>query len=156
MYAGRLDDAATAYQRAINLNSQYPIAHTFLGLVYLLQGNADKAIIEIQHESDEGWRLYGLAQAYHGANRKAEAETSLNALARKYGSESGYQVAEAYAYRGEADSAFKWLEKAYASRDGGLSEIKGDPFMKKIEGDRRYVEFMKKMKLPLFQEGGKR
>lgn len=153
MYAGRLDDAATAYQRAIDLNSQYPIAHTFLGLVYLLQGDADKAIMEIQLESDEGWRLYGLAQAYHGANRKAEADTSLNALVRRYGSESGYQVAEAYAYRGEADSAFEWLEKAYASRDGGLSEIKGDPFMKKIEGDQRYVEFMKKMKLPLLQEG---
>jgi len=153
MYAGRLEEAAGAYQRAIDLNPEYPIAHTFLGLVYLLQGNGDKAIIEIQHESDEGWRLYGLAQAYYGANRQAEADTSLGALARKYGSESGYQMAEVYAYRGEADRAFEWLERAYSSRDGGLSEIKGDPFMKKIEGDRRYVEFIKKMKLPLSQEG---
>jgi serine/threonine protein kinase len=36
-------------------------AHTFLGLVYLLQGKSDKAIAEIKHEGYEGWRLYGLA-----------------------------------------------------------------------------------------------
>ena len=60
-----------------------------------------------------------------------------------------YQVAEVYAWRGEADSAFAWLERAYLSRDAGLSELKGDPFMRKIESDPRYLPFMKKMKLPV-------
>lgn len=149
MYANRLEEAATAYKKAIELNPQYPPAHTFLGLVYLLQGKSDKAIAEIQHESDEGWRLYGLAQAYYGAKRMAQADGALNSLVSIYGSESAYQVAEVYAYRGEIDSTFEWLEKAYAFRDGGLSELKGDPFMKNIESDQRYVAFLKKMKLPL-------
>jgi serine/threonine protein kinase/tetratricopeptide (TPR) repeat protein len=149
MHANRLQEAAAAYQKAIELNPQYPPAHTFLGLVYLLQGKSEEAIAEIQHESDEGWRLYGLAQAFYGAKRMVEADAALNSLVSIYGSESAYQVAAVYAYRGELDSAFEWLEKAYDLRDGGLSELKGDPFMKKIESDQRYLAFLKKMNLPL-------
>ena len=33
-------------------------------------------------------------------------------------------------------------------RDGGISEIKGDPFMRGLVGDPRYKAFLKKLKLP--------
>ena len=149
MYANRLEDAAVAYQKAIELDPEYPIAHTFLGLVYILQGKPDLAVTTIQKETDEGWRLYGLSQAFYSAGKMAESDSTLKVLITNYGSESSYQIAEVYAFRGNADLAFEWLEKAYTSRDGGLSEIKGDPFMKNIESDPRYKPFLKKMKLPL-------
>jgi serine/threonine-protein kinase len=148
MYAGRLGAASAAYRKAIELNPEYPAAHTFLGLVLLLQGKTDEAISSIQSETDEGWKLYGLAQAFHGAGRAAEADSALKLLIIRYGKESTYQVAQAYAFRGEVDSAFVWLERAYAARDAGLSEFKGDPFMRNLEPDRRYSTLMKKLKLP--------
>jgi hypothetical protein len=77
-----------------------------------------------------------------------EADNALHSLISGYGAESAYQVAEVYAYRGENDHAFEWLERAYAARDGGLSEIKGDPFMRHIESDARYHAFLKKLGLP--------
>ena len=60
-----------------------------------------------------------------------------------------FQIAEVYAFRGEADKAFEWLERAYAQRDGGLPEMKGDPLLKNLEADPRYKAFLKKMRLPL-------
>jgi hypothetical protein len=57
-------------------------------------------------------------------------------------------IAEVYAYRGEADRAFEWLERAHAQRDGGLAETKGDPLLKSLERDPRYAAFLKKMRLP--------
>ena len=47
------------------------------------------------------------------------------------------------------DKAFAWLERAYAQRDGGLIEMKGDPLLKNLEADPRYAAFLKKMRLPL-------
>ena len=41
------------------------------------------------------------------------------------------------------------LARAYAQRDGGLSEMKGDVLLQNLERDPRYVEFLKKMRLPL-------
>ena len=70
-------------------------------------------------------------------------------LIKGFQDEDAYQIAEIYAYRGETDKAFEWLERAYNQRDGGLPSIKGDPLLRNIEKDPRYAAFIKKMKLPL-------
>jgi len=147
MYAGYLEQAASAYREAITLNPKYPAAHTFLGLVYLLEGNQQEAVREIQLEDDPGWKAYGLAQAYFASSQETQADSALRSLKDEYGEESMYQVAQVYAYRNEADSAFAWLTMAYEVHDGGLTEILGDPFMKNIERDPRYHAFLKKLRL---------
>jgi len=60
-----------------------------------------------------------------------------------------FQIAEVYGFREEADRAFEWLERAYAQRDGGLAQMKGDPLLKSLERDPRYAAFLKKMRLPV-------
>jgi hypothetical protein len=57
-------------------------------------------------------------------------------------------IAEAYAFRGQNDRAFDWLDKAYARKDAGLWSIKGDPLLQNLEGDPRYSAFLHKMNLP--------
>jgi serine/threonine-protein kinase len=57
------------------------------------------------------------------------------------------EVAEAYAFRGDRDKAFKWLDAAYAKRDSDLYYIKGDALLKHLEGDPRYSAFLRKMNL---------
>jgi hypothetical protein len=49
----------------------------------------------------------------------------------------------------EQDEAFEWLERAYAQRDGGLTELKGDWLLGSLESDPRDAAFLKKMRLPL-------
>jgi serine/threonine-protein kinase len=60
-----------------------------------------------------------------------------------------YQIAEVYAWRGEADKAFEWLDRAYASHDPGACLAKADPFIASLRSDPRYVAYLKKLKLPL-------
>lgn len=55
---------------------------------------------------------------------------------------------EAYAFRGDVDEAFHWLELAYAQKDADVIYIKGDPPLKNLEGGPRYKAFLKKMNLP--------
>jgi TolB-like protein len=148
MRANRLDEAVTAFRQALALNAQRPNTHTRFGLVYLLQGKAGTAIPEIQKESDAFWRLYGLAMAYHGAGRKAEAAAALREFIETYENDSAFQIAELFAYRGDVDRAFEWLERAYVQRDAGLPSIKNDPFLKNIERDSRYPAFLRRMRLP--------
>jgi len=45
-------------------------------------------------------------------------------------------------YRGEADRAFEWLDKAVAYRDGGLSEIVSNPQFANIKNDPRWLPFL--------------
>jgi serine/threonine protein kinase/Tfp pilus assembly protein PilF len=149
-YAGRLDEAVAALKKGLEINPEYPSAHSLLGQVYLAQSRPQEALAEMQQEPEAlWWRLQGLALAYHALGRKKEADAALAELIAKFHAEAAYQIAEVYAFRGEADRAFEWLERAYAQRDGGLSEMKGDPLLKNLERDPRYAAFLKKMKLPV-------
>jgi hypothetical protein len=58
------------------------------------------------------------------------------------------QIAEVYAYRGETDKAFEWLDRAYRQRDPGTPELKSDPLMRSLHQDPRYTDLLKKMRLP--------
>jgi len=93
--------------------------------------------------------LDGLAVAYYALGKKKEADLALAEYIEKFQDVGAFQVAEIYAYRGEANQAFDWLELAYKQRDGGLSVIKGDPLLRSIEKDPRYRPFLQKMNLPL-------
>jgi eukaryotic-like serine/threonine-protein kinase len=148
-YAGRWEEAQGAVRKALELNPQFPAAHYFLGRIRLAQSKTEDALSEMQRESEPVWRDQGLVLAYHAAGKKKEADAALAEYIEKFQNESAYQIAEIYAYRGEKDKTFEWLERAFKQRDGGLSEIKGDPLLRNIETDPRYAEFMKKMKLPL-------
>ena len=87
--------------------------------------------------------------AYYALGRKKEADNKLAEYIKGYHNIAAYQIAENYAYSGEKDKAFEWLDIAYNHRDAGLSQIVGDPLLRNIVKDPRYAVFMKKMKLPL-------
>ena len=56
-------------------------------------------------------------------------------------------IARVYAFRGERDTAFEWLNRAYEARDEDLYYVRGDPLLKNLEGDLRYKPFLRKMNL---------
>lgn len=58
-----------------------------------------------------------------------------------------FQIAEVHAWRGDKDQAFQWLERAYAQHDGGLSDLKFDPLLAGLRGDKRFAARVSKMGL---------
>ena len=61
---------------------------------------------------------------------------------------AAYQIAEIYAWRGEKDQAFMWLDRAYGQRDGGLIGLKTDWLLASLRSDPRYGALLRKMNLP--------
>ena len=147
MYSNQLEEAVTILNSAIEVNPQFPTSHYRLGLCYLLLGKSELALAEIEKESMEDWRIQGQALAYTGTAKDAQAETLLKTFITNYQDVSAFQIAEVYAYRKETTKAFEWLEKAYSLRDGGLTSILGNPWLRSLEKDPRYSEFLIKMKL---------
>jgi TolB-like protein/Tfp pilus assembly protein PilF len=141
-------EAEAASRKALELDPDGAYRHYGIGRALLLQGKNDAALREMQQETDESWRLCGLPLVFHALGRRDESDAALAALKDKYAGDSAHQIAEAHAFRGEADLAFEWLERAYAQRDGGVTEIKGDRLMRGLVGDPRYKAFLRKLKLP--------
>jgi hypothetical protein len=74
-------------------------------------------------------------------------QTTNHEASHEHAQDYAYEIAGAYAYRGEFDEAFAWLDRAYSQKDAGLYLIKSDPFIKNLRGDPRYKAFLRKMNL---------
>jgi TolB-like protein len=140
--------AHEALHRALEIQPESPYGLNDLGELLLLEGNAVEALTTFRKVVNEEFRLSGIAMAEHTIGRAEESQQALDALIAKHAHESAFQIAESYAWRDEKDKAFEWLERAYQQRDGGLTEIKGDPPLESLRGDRRYKALLQKMNLP--------
>jgi tetratricopeptide (TPR) repeat protein len=140
--------AEAAIRKALELDPGGASWQNGIGRALLLQGKTDAALQAMEQETEELWRLSGLPLAFHALGRRNESDAALAALKEKYGDVAAFQIAEVHAFRGEADLAFEWLERAYAQRDGGLVDIKGDRFLRGLASDPRYKAFLRKLKLP--------
>ncbi|MBS0439241.1 MAG: hypothetical protein JSS33_07525, partial [Proteobacteria bacterium] len=80
-------------------------------------------------------RLLGEALAQHALGNDEASRHALDELTQKYAAGMSYQIAQAHAWRGEADAAFAWLDKALTLHDGGMMLITYDPFLASLRAD---------------------
>ena len=102
---------------------------------------------EIEKETGEWEKLSGEALAYHALGRRYESDRALKKLIATHQNDSAYQIAEGYAYRGETDKAFEWLDRAIRQRDPGAPESKTNPLTESLRHAPRYADSLKKMNL---------
>jgi tetratricopeptide (TPR) repeat protein len=145
--ADRFAEAEAEYRRAMELAPQRTSTRGMLSLALLAQGRVEEALGEAQREPDETFRLWGLAIVHHAMGDQAQSREALRELIEKHAEDSACQVAEVHAVRGEADAAFKWLEKGFEQRDPGLSEMKAIRLLRPLHDDARWGALLRRMGL---------
>ena len=146
--AGRYEEAVAALQKARELNPQLSSLYLTNGQILLSEGRWQSALAEMEKETGEWEKLSGEVLAYHALGQRGESDKALKKLIATHQNDAAFQIAEGYAYRGEVDKAFAWLDRAYQQRDPGTPEFKTDPLMKSLRQDPRFTEILKRMRLP--------
>jgi len=143
----RFAEARAEYARVVELNPSAPWAHAGLGLAYLLENKFEEAATAAQADAGEWARLLIVSCARWGQKRVQESDAALAELTAKDSETAAYQIAEAYAYRGDKDKAFEWLERARRQRDPGLASVRKDPLLTNLHNDPRWNAFLHTMGL---------
>ena len=146
-YARRFDDAASSFRKAISLSPGIFRANYYLGRVLLDQGQSQEALVEMQRESGEMFQQAGLAMAYYALGDIKASDQALAELIEDWGAPMSFQIAEVYAFRGENDAAFEWLQKALETRDAGLGVLLGNPVFERLTSDVRYSALLEDLGL---------
>jgi TolB-like protein len=147
-WAHRLDEAADSLQMALSFGPDGVSTQYLIGRVLLAQGDASAALVAIEQETSDIYRLTGTAIAQHVLGDAGASDSALEELIERYAAGGAYQVAQVYAFRGEIDLAFDWLEQAYDNRDPGLPQMLGDPLLANLLNDPRRGPLLDKMGLP--------
>jgi tetratricopeptide (TPR) repeat protein len=116
-------------------------------LAYLLQNKFEEAANEAQADAGEWARLLIVSCARWAQKRVQESDAALNELIKNEAELAAFQIAETYAYRGDRDRAFEWLERARRQRDPGLGNLLKDPLLENLRGDPRWNTFLHTMGL---------
>jgi tetratricopeptide (TPR) repeat protein len=111
----------------------------------MLQGRLEEALEETLKEEAKGYRFMGLAPIYHAMGEAAKSDEALNEMIDFYAEEGAYNIGFIYAYRGEADKAFEWLEIALENHDAGLGQINTEPIIANLRSDPRWVPFLERI-----------
>jgi TolB-like protein len=143
--AGRLEDAIVSGRSVLALAPDNIGVHYRIGVALLLKADGPAALKEIQAEPDEAWRLTGLALAYHALGKKAESNAALAELIRKHEKSWSSSIAWVLAYRGEAEAAFVWMDKAVANHDTGVVHFPIEPLLANLHNDPRWLPFLHKL-----------
>jgi TolB-like protein len=143
-FARRYDDAIAQLKKTLALEPGFVPARTLMARAYVHRDMHDLAISELMGAGDV-YRDF-LAQAYGAAGRRDDAERTIAAYTADAG--SPYGIAVAYAVLGERDLAFAWLERAYETRDQGVSLVRVDPMLDSLRSDPRYARFVERLKFP--------
>jgi len=109
---------------------------------HLANGRRDEALAAFKREINEVFSLLGLAVGEHALGQRPEADAALRQLIAKHAGGAAFQIAGAYAYAGDADRAFAWLERAQAQRDPGLVEVKAEILLRNLYDDPRWRPFL--------------
>jgi tetratricopeptide (TPR) repeat protein len=128
--AGQYDRAIEELQMTLTMNTDYYLAHFFLGVVYSAKEMFKEALAEFEKAVDlsngNPFITAVLVCYYYGNGEKDKAEKLFDSLKKR--SETEYVPATSfyiiYINRGEEDLAFEWLKRACNEHDTFLSSFR--------------------------------
>jgi tetratricopeptide (TPR) repeat protein len=106
-------------------------------MALIVKGEYDAALEAINEETRDGFQSAGRALAYHALGNSERAQSELDELIA-LGNVWTYEIAMVYAYRGDLDEAFTWLDRAVERRDSSLGALVVDPFLANLYDDPRF------------------
>jgi serine/threonine-protein kinase len=144
---GERAEARKSIGKALELNPTSNVAHLELATLELLENHPEAALEQAKLMKVEVYAQIMKALAEHSLGHAAKSDEYLHALIATNRHTAAYQIAEIYAWRGQLDPAFEWLDNAIGDHDAGLSDVRHDPLLASIRTDPRYRALLTKLGL---------
>lgn len=105
----------------------------------LRKNQPQAALAALAKETDELFRVKGTALAMHDLGQKTEFEKAMSELQGRWGEEWPSEIAMVYAWIGDKNAAFEWLEKEIeVNGTYGWTQIPQNPQLRNLHDDPRW------------------
>ncbi len=152
MWSGKYEAAATRFRRALELDSNFYIAHWLLGWNALQAGKPTEAIPELEKAQVTDAPAFisaTLGYAYAKGGQRDKAETILTRLneAAEHRFVSPFCAALVYLGLGDKERALDGLNQTYATRGQLIVGLNIDRIYDPLRTDPRFITLLKKLNL---------
>ena len=139
--AGRFENSIKSYRVAANLSPDSSSIHWRLASSLTFAGRPEEALEELELETWEPFAEHGTVTAYHALGKHDEAVELLEQMIPVYEDDWGpwpFGFAQAYAWLGDADEAFRYIDKVRAEEPTNFTTIAMNPYFRPIHNDPRW------------------
>jgi serine/threonine-protein kinase len=149
LYQAKFEEAQRELDRAASVEPNNPLLKTVRALlVYYTRQPAEaegllREVLEA-HPNLHGVRPF-LAMCLSRKGKHEEALSQLTDAVKRTASvdpDIAYAVASVYALEGDRDTAFEWLERSTALGNANKPSFEGDPNLKSLRQDPRFVQLL--------------
>ncbi len=149
-YARQYDRTAKLLRTTLATDSNFWIAHHFLGWLHITQDHGPDALREFQAASqldDNPEIIVGLGYAHALCHQTAAAQECWDALSELSKSRYLSPINFAILCIGlkDFDQAFLWLDRAYDDHAQWLSDLGVDPLFDPLRADPRFVRLLRRV-----------
>ncbi|MEJ2402159.1 MAG: hypothetical protein P8Y52_12310, partial [Xanthomonadales bacterium] len=104
----------------------------------------EEALSEANRIDPKARQLWILPMAHYELGQTEASEQALEALIDGHAHEAASFIAENFAWRGETDQAFEWLDRARNEKQYMWGSLVFDPAFRNLYADPRWAEFRAK------------
>lgn len=141
---GRYEEARDWSRKALKLEPNAQASHSNLAMIALARGAIDEAQREAQQETNEDLKDFSLTLVRQLLD-KHTSNAALEDFIARHQKDSPFYIASVYAFRGDADNAFAWLDRAFDARDVSTMDFLLTPFFARFRSDPRFAKFCLKL-----------
>jgi serine/threonine-protein kinase len=164
--AGRLDEADAAFRRAAELNPEAAADNLDTRVWIAIHEREFAAAAELAAPMPPGieWDQAEAMLAFQSGKRAA-ADAALARLLQSPNPAAAVNLVQVYAFRGEADAAFRWIGRAtdhllslgepWGSRHD-FFEFRASPFLRPLHGDPRWAAWLAETRQRVHRKGDER
>ena len=145
---GRLEEAMEAFNKYALYYPNSQILHYMKGKVLLAQGKMEEALEEFKQEEHEFFSIYGMNFILYAIGGETNSKSVFNEFLERNSQTDPANTADLYAFRGDYDNAFKYLNEAFNIKDPVLIEALSYPSFKPMYKNPRWKELIEKIDLP--------
>jgi tetratricopeptide (TPR) repeat protein len=154
-YLGRqYNEAISSFEKALKLNPNYSEAYRGIGACYRQLEMYDKSLLALEKALEltqgHGPAVMDILAAMGASGQKEALKARLEALLELNKTETipPIVLAIGYAYLGDMDEAFKWLEETFRERFFWILSIKSAPEWDVFHDDPRFETIINRMNFP--------
>jgi len=144
---GQPEEEERIYRQILELYPDAVSVKSWLAAALTVQGKPEEGLQYLDFESKNVWQRAMSTIVLHNLGRHEEERPIQQNLIAENGQFWAFRIALTYAWHGDSDKAFEWLDIAYKQKDSFMSQLIFNPWLAPLHDDPRWEKLLDKMGL---------
>ncbi len=137
---GQAKDEEQTYRNMIELYPELISLKAFLAAALAVQGKPEEGLQYLDYDSENKWQKSMSTIVLHTLGRHEKEQQIRQSMIDKHGHKWAYVIANSFAWHGDHDKAFEWLNIAYEQKSRLMSNILFNPWLAPLHNDPRWTQ----------------